>query len=81
VRTVVAGGGIAAESGSSRGTETATCSGRIGVVPIRSMLVRGNLWQVLYSSNFTSRAGRSAHRAGSSVQEATMEHHVPNDRQ
>lgn len=45
-----AGGSVAAEAGASGGPEPTTCCLGIGVAPMRSVLVRGKLWQVVYSS-------------------------------
>lgn len=49
-RVAFTGGGVAAEPGARGGTEPTTCCLGIGVAPIRSALVRGKLWQVVYSS-------------------------------
>ncbi|SMX67469.1 hypothetical protein BI49514_00456 [Brevibacterium iodinum ATCC 49514] len=49
-RVAFAGGGVAAEPGASGGPEPTTCCLGIGVAPMRSALVRGKLWQVVYSS-------------------------------
>ena len=49
-RVAFTGGGVAAEPGARGGTEPTTCCLGIGVAPMRSALVRGKLWQVVYSS-------------------------------
>src|SRR5699024_6692787 len=45
--------------------DSTTCGGRIGVAPIRSALVRGKLWQVVYSSTtlFSCTAARCRSRS------------------
>lgn len=49
-RVAFTGGGVAAEPGARGGAEPTTCCLGIGVAPMRSALVRGKLWQVVYSS-------------------------------
>ncbi|SDS07967.1 hypothetical protein SAMN04489752_0932 [Brevibacterium siliguriense] len=49
-RVAFTGGGVAAEPGARGGAEPTTSCLGIGVAPMRSALVRGKLWQVVYSS-------------------------------
>ncbi len=62
-RVAFTGGGVAAEPGARGGTEPTTCCLGIGVAPMRSALVRGKLWQVVYSSKLSARAIRPARRS------------------
>src|SRR5699024_1824407 len=58
------------ESGARGGAESTTCGGRIGVAPIRSALVRGKLWQVVYSSTTLFSCTSVLCRSRSSAQDA-----------